>query len=531
MRFLKTVIILSACITGFLINYASAEDNLVALSKQIMDSKCGLSVYPALEKTADKYFEDHKYNEYSDFINSLLKQIEACPVLNYNAALARFNQLKYLEESQGWDEYFAKGNDYRDQIVDNLSKAVGAVPVQDALGVRSRLLLWQFHRDQQDAFHEEALDGLIKGITEYAHSGQDADLIKEVADTISSYGEKGRSKEVYRLYVQKLTGGEVKLEDLKQVALSFYNEGNLDLAESLFDAYIEKSLDSSPKEKTIPELLEIATLFSYKDSGQKDPVYAEKIFAKAESTGGKEALGEEQIYLRAFNLEKSKDWRGAGDAYASLVERFSESKYVNRAIFKLGIIHTYILRDKERGTEYFVKLTEKNGAGPEGVSSLYQLGLLNQWQGESAKAKAYYNKLIEKAQDSFNETKSLTNLRLKEIEEGRSLDSNLAAFMDNALKEENAQFDMSRVSISASPYTANRDSEILVNSSALSGASGCMQVELQYLWSGDLGANLVQSAQANFNTSYRDPGTKVINLLVLVPSGTLDRALDFADIE
>jgi hypothetical protein len=162
---------------------------------------------------------------------------------------------------------------------------------------------------------------------------------------------------------------------------------------------------------------------------------------------------------------------------------------------------------------------------------LYQLGLLNQWQGDPAKAKAYYNKLIEKARESFSETKDLTNLRLKEIEEGKALDSALLAFMDNSLKEENAQFDMTRVSINANPYTANKNSEVAVSSSALSGASGCMQVELQYLWSGDLGASNPQSVQSSFNAAYKDPGTKVINLVVLVPSGTLDRALDFADIE
>jgi len=511
---------------------AQAEDSSVALSKKIMDSQCDASIYPVLEEAASPYFKDHKYNEYSEYINSLLKQKkDACPVLNYNAALARFNQLKYLEESQGWDEYFAQGNDYRDQIVSNLAKAIEGTPAGDTLNIRSRLLLWQFHRDQQDVFNEEALNDLIAGVTEYAKSAQDTALIKEVADKIAAYGEKGRSKEIYRIYVEKLTGADVKPEDLKQAALNFYKEGNLDLSESVFDAYIDKLLNSPEKERSVPEFLEIAALFSYKDTGNKDMPYAEKIFALIESVGGKEALGEEQIYLRAFNLEKSKDWPGAKDAYAELIERYPESKYAQRATFKLGVIYTYILRDKDGGSNYFVKLAEKDNISPEGISSLYQLGLLNQWQGESAKAKAYYSKLIEKAQGKFSETQSLTNSRLKEIEEGKPLDSKLQVFLDNSLKEENSQFNMSRASLSLNPYSANMGSEVAVNSSAISGASGCMQVELQYLWSGDLGGSSPQSAQANFNTSYKDPGTKVINLLVLVPSGTLDRALDFVDIE
>ncbi|MCX5709814.1 MAG: tetratricopeptide repeat protein [Candidatus Omnitrophica bacterium] len=524
---------LSFCILifGFWIYCHAAEVNLVDLSKKIMDSKCDSSIYPALDESASAYFKDHKFNEYFDFISSLVKQKnDTCPALDYNAALARYNQLKYLEETQGWDEYFAQGNTYRDQIVENLKKAIDGTTPNDQINIKSHMLLWQFHRDQQDAFDQETLTGLINAVTEYAKGNGNPAVIKEAADKIASYGEKGRSKEIYRMYVDKLTAADIKLDELKQIAVNFYKEGNLDLAESIFDSYIEKAVKSLPKEKVVPELTEIASMFSYKAEGQKDMVYAEKIFAQAEGFGGKEALNEEQIYLRALNLEKSKDWAKCADVYANLISRFPDSKYADRAAFKVAVISTYILRDRNKGADYFVKLAEKN-ASAQSISSLYQLGLLSQWDKDYPKAKAYYNKLLEKAQNNFSETQTMVKARLKEIEGGLALESNLLAFLDDSLKKENSQFDMSRASLTLNPYSAAANSEIAVDSSALSGASGCMQVELQYLWSGDLGSATPQSAQSGFPTTYKDPGSKVIFLVVLAPSGTLDRALDFADID
>jgi len=330
--------------------------------------------------------------------------------------------------------------------------------------------------------------------------------------------------------VEKLTAADIKLDKLKQVAVNFYKEANLDLSESIFDAYIDKAVKSLPKEKMVSELIEIASMFSYKAKGESDMPYAEKIFAKAESLGGKEALNEEQIYLRALNLEKSKEWAKCADIYSELINRFPQSKYADRAQFKAGVISTYILRERDKGTGYFVKLSEMN-ASAQSISSLYQLGLLSQWEKDYPKAKAYYNKLLEKAQSNFTETQAMAKARLKEIEEGKAIESSLLGFLDNSLKEENSQFDMSRVSLTLNPYNAAVDSEVAISSNALSGASGCMQVELQYLWSGDLGSVVPNSAQSGFPTTYKDTGSKVIFLVVLAPSGTLDRALDFADID
>ena len=76
---------------------------------------------------------------------------------DYRAALSRYQQLKYLEETKNWDEYFAKGNDYRDEIVTKAEKVSSTAALDDPLRIYSRLLLYSFHKDQQDTFTEDAL--------------------------------------------------------------------------------------------------------------------------------------------------------------------------------------------------------------------------------------------------------------------------------------------------------------------------------------------------------------------------------------
>jgi hypothetical protein len=56
-----------------------------------------------------------------------------------------------------------------------------------------------------------------------------------------------------------------------------------------------------------------------------------------------------------------------------------------------------------------------------------------------------------------------------------------------------------------------------------------MQVELQYLWSGHLGENKPSTSQSSFETSYTTAGTKEINLVVVSPTGVIDRTLDMVD--
>lgn len=536
--------------------YAQDNNKLVILSKQIIESKNNEGLYAFFEELKDSYFQENKYSELVKFLESLSQQKNTLePFVNYYTALARYYQLKHLEKTQDWDEYFSQGKNYRDQITTSIQKTLDSTNAKDALNIYSRLLLWQFHKDQEDAFVESGLTDLMNAISGYAKDTQDMKPIKEAADKLLSYGERGKSKELYQIYVHKLIGSVKEDKELESIALGFYKEASLELSETVYDVYIERITKTYPKEKLIPILINIARNFSYsalggKDEGPKDASYAEKIFKKIEETGTKDAFAEELTYLRAFNAEKMKDYPKAGDLYLDLLQRYPQTNYTDEAGFKVGIISTYILRDIKTGRDYFEKLAQEETLSPQVISSLYQLGLLSQWENDLVTAKDYYNKLVEKAGpvrnteslggenkisngagNDFIETVTLAKQRLKEITKSKPIEYNLKTFLDVSLKVENPAFETARVDLNSSRYRRiKKDESTNISCTPYNVESGCMQVEIQYLWSGDLGTAKPPLEKSEFNTTYAQPGTKVINLAIVSPSGILDRSIEIVDV-
>jgi len=82
------------------------------------------------------------------------------------------------------------------------------------------------------------------------------------------------------------------------------------------------------------QLKEIARQFSYDPISVGDTAYAEKVFASMEELAGKDSFDEEALYLRAFSLEKAKEFAKAKDIYRELINRFPQSTRINEALIK-----------------------------------------------------------------------------------------------------------------------------------------------------------------------------------------------------
>ena len=513
--------------------YAQENDKIISLTKQIMEAKPDTDISGSFEELKGVYFKDNKYSEFAGLLKSLeLKKKTLGPLVDYYIAFSRYSQLKYLESNQLWDEYFNQGNTYRDQLTDSCKKAIDETTAKEPVNIYARLILWQFHKDQQDAFAENSLNDLMNAVQEYSGTAKDLSLIKLVADRLLSYSEKGKAKEIYRLYAQNLILAGANDDAIKASALGFYKEANTDLAEVLFDAYMAKVLKDREKDKAMPALVEIAKLFVYKDQGQTDPAYAEKVFKQIEALGGKESLDQDLIYLRAFSLEKMKDFAAAKDLYIELLRRFPESSYADEVNFKIGLIYAYALRDIVNAKKYFsVLIKDETKQTPQAICAYYQLGLLSQWQEDYVLAKVFLNKIIEKAGENFKETGNLAKERLKEIEGQKPLEYSLKTFLDLSLNDNQAEFNMSKVELKIHPYLTQKGQEVNITSNSYISPSGCAQVELQYLWSGNLGSLKPGNDQPAFNTNYSDPGTKAVFLVVVSASGTVDRSFDMLDIK
>jgi len=485
----------------------------------------------SLENEKIKYFNENQYSEFIGFLDKYKvkdKVNESC--INYYKALSRYAQLSYLEEKQSWDDYFTNGNIYRDEIVENTKKVFSKVPVGNCLRVKARLLIWQFHRDQQDAFCEQALIDLMIDAKAYAGPAKDIALIKNIADVFLSSGEKAKARELYKLYVDKLVQEKLTDQELKTIAAGFYKEKNLALAQTVYDIYIEKISKSFGPDKFIAELFEIASLFVYKPQGLYDMAYAEKIYALIEAQGQQGAFNQETIYLRAFNLEKMNAYQDAQRFYLKLTQTYPDTKYFDEATYKIAMINAYVLTNISEAQRYFAILAAKTVFTSHVISSFYQLGLLSQWQGDLVKASSYYDLLLKSAQDKYTAIAARSKERIKEIQENKPLSYNLKTFLDLSLKNDPTLMEMNKAQLSLDSYVLGKNQNNTVSSLVNMPQSGCNQVELQYLWSGDLGGANPNVAESNFQGAYADPGTKEINMVIVSPAGIVDRSFTMVDV-
>lgn len=519
------------CHLPFTVCHSCAQDNSGALREQAAAAEDAQQASPLLEGLKSAYFKNNQYNEFADFLKSLEdKNKRFLPQINYYLGLARYRQLKYLEETQEWSEYFNKGDLYREELSSALQKAIAGTGLADATAVYSRLLLWQYYKDQDDPLSDAALSGLAESAAEYSKTGQEISVIRTVADTLLSYREKEKAKELYAIYAARLLASDIQDSQLKDAAYGFYEEGKLELSERLYDAYIER-IPAGKKAELLSALKEAAARFAYQDARPNDPVYAEGIFKKISELSSAAASEEELIYMRAFNLEKAKDFSAAKEAYLDLAARNPEGRYFNQAVFKAGVIAVYLLGDINSGRTLFEGLIYKGPAlNPQAAASFYQLGLLSQWEGDFSGAKGYYTQLIDKAGEDFSDTVMLARKRLQEIEEGQPIEYNLKLFLEASLKKDPATGLMPDTQLLCRPYKAERDKRVLIEPEFLAPQAGCIHVEVSYLWSGHTGEADLSAKNPSLETSYNYAGTKEINLVLVSPAGIAGYCLDFIDV-
>lgn len=528
-RYALALFILLVCAAQL---FAQSNETLIKeWSDKLAGAKTDQDISAVISQAKDAFFALNDFDGFVDFLSkSGKKKKDASGFVQYYTGLARYKHMKYLEETQNWDIYFANGNDYRQAITENLEKAVKSFPASDPIHLYSRLIIWQFHKDQQDAFCDDAMDALMTAVSEYARTALDVNPLKDVADTLLAYDQRPRAREVYRLYGDKIISSDLSESELQNTAMAFYKQGNLELSQALYGVYVDKISKTATPEKLRLELVDIARMFSYKKDAPYDLYFAEKMFSMLESNAGADFFDEALFYRRIYNIEKSGDFKRAGELYGIFTEKYPQSAHYDEALFKIGLINLYVLRDIPSAQGYFSKLAGSDAVSSQVLSSIYQLGLIAQWQEDGAKAKEYYELLGIKAGTSSAEIAALAKARLSEIDESRPLEYNIKTFMDVSLKPENSQFGMSKAEIKPSAYSVSSGEPVIISAEAYPPESGCMQVQVQYYWAGDAGQGSSNSQESSLTISYTDAGTKVIGLVATTPSGVIDRAIAFIDV-
>ncbi|MCX7661911.1 MAG: tetratricopeptide repeat protein, partial [Candidatus Omnitrophica bacterium] len=443
-RFLFVLILISLGL-----NFSFSQDPI--LSKKLSSAKKEQDFYSLLEDFKDLYFKE---NRYEDFLKELKKLTPKIPsgIYAYYISLCRYRQLKFFEGNQDWDNYFKNLSGFKEEIENHLKESIRSSGFEP-FGILSRLLLFKFYLEHNNPEANKILEELINLILENRDKIKDFSLIKRVAQELENLEEKSKAKKLYNLYVENLARTQTDLERIKAEGFSFYQAGSLELSKEIFKLYIGKITSTfSDKEKLKEELFSLVKLFIYKKKEPCDATFAEEIFKHIENIFKEEVFDEEMLYLRGFNLEKQKEFISAKDIYLKLIERYPQTKYFDELVYKVGLITAYILRDKEKAKLYFKELSQKERLSPQIVSSIYQLGLLNHWEGNYAEAKGFYQRIIDMAKEEFFETTELAKKRLKEIEEQKPIEYNLRTFLDVVFKQEYQYLDRTKIELIANPY-------------------------------------------------------------------------------
>lgn len=507
----------------------------------------------ALEELSGLYFSEGKYNQLADFLKKQeLSAPSACELpFGYYIGLCRYHQLRNLEETKNWQEYFDRGNSYREELFQETVKTVSLCP-ESPLAVKAQVINWLEHKAQNDSLDKEALDKLISLINNYVRQeASNPEVIRETADTLQREGETALAKAVYNLYVNRLDNSKTIKEDLGLAARSALDSGNISLAEIIYERYIASILkEPIPKEDLVRELTAIAERFSIAGGNM---AYAEKIFTILEDSCGSGCFSEGLRYSRAYNLERLKDYSGAVREYEKLANDFPAGERLNEAEFRLGVLYVYLLSQKEKGLNHWQRIIERNSNPKDAAAengqghpalrnsselafmaeSLYHRALISQYDGNLTLASADYSGILELTNNNpdFKELIDRVSLRQKEIQESRLIEHNLKTFLDISLRSDRiSESQALTLDLSASPFKAGINEQVKFSLNQPQAMTGCLVPLLTYLWSGDLGDIYPITSTPEFSTGYRTKGVKVVNAAVLAGTEPAGIALEMVDI-
>jgi len=479
-----------------------------------------------LDKVKEEYFNNQRYGDFVNYLKDLSKkEPHLANEISYYIGLCRYEQLKYLEEAQDWDRYFKYGNDYREELERELKKVIKRTTYKDKINLYAQLILFRFYKDQMHPSAEEIKNSLMDNTNLYIKETNDFLILKDIADTFLIYQYKNEAEKLYRVYVENLVSLEKDLEKLDSFGANLLKENKLDLAVCFYDTYIERLIRDYPKEKVLPKLFFIGKEFSFKVNE-----FAERIFKLIEDRYGLDLFDEETLYLRAENLEKSLNYLDAQRIYLIFLEKFKESKYREELLFKTAVVYAYSLADLEKAKYYFNELLkEKKKNSCYGISSLYQLGLISQWQKNYDEAVKFYKELWEEAGDRFLELRELSQKRIEEIENDKPIEYNLKTFLDLSFSKEKIE-EAGFLKLTASNLKLPKNESLEISALVTPPQTGCFSLELGYLWSGEVGSYFPSEKDAHFSTKYIDEGTKLVNLVVVTANGVLDKSYLMIDV-
>jgi len=529
-----TVIFLSIFSVQFCLAQQDAK-RIDLLKQEIRDIQTAEGSELLLTELLDVYAQGNDFDEFYNFLETVEKKkiFRKTSIVYYYKALTRFRQMQFLEENKMWQELFDNKDSYIADLDKSLAQARKLNTSINPLALRIKFLEAQTKEDDEASLIE-TLEDLFNLAKEYIETENDVEVIKDIADKLSEEKQDTYAKKLYNVYVTKISRADIGQEELKKIAEDFLKKDKVNLAVSLYSAYLDR-LTGIPEDRDaiIKEMFDIAEKFEHPGWREGiDPFFAEKLYEKIESLYNVESFDEFSQLQRAYNLERIKEYESCFGEYLRLIDIFPNYQDKDRIYFRLGILSAYEFNKIDEAKEYFLKVTNNFPQSLDYLNSLYHLGLLNHWQGNLEKADEFYKKILEKTKDIKDkpEIALLAESRIKEIDDDRDIEYNLKMFLGAVLVEIEEEKPYLHLELFARAGKDYLDETIKFQTNSYFTDTGCLQEDFTYLWSGQLGSNQNPFNEYQFETSYQDLGTKVVNVVLVGSSGVVDGTIEMADV-
>lgn len=499
-----------------------------------------------LKEEAASYIAKDNYDGFYQYLEALLKKGYAkSPDVYFYLAWTRCNQILYWQNTKNWENVYDKAPFFKKEIAENLDKAQQYSKGDLTVLLDIKYLRWQNTKDDDPEQSVELFNDLVNTATELSQTAASIEKVKDIADELVKLEDKNLSRRLYEIYVLKLSKANLSEEELKTTGEKFLSEDNVYLAKSVFDIYLNQL--SGNTDEMAKETVAVANKFAHQDKKDGiDPFYAETLYKKAYDLSGRKAFDSSSQYRRAFNLERLKEYEPALNEYKSLLDAYADYAPKANILFRVGVLTAYAAKNISAAEEYFVQVRDEFPDSLATLSSLYQSGLLNQWDKKDDKAKEYYNAFLEAAKTrgidlEENELALLAQERLEEIDEKKEIKYALKLFLEGTFSgvdlisksapETTTVIGVISVDLTGRPAKENINKPVAYVVTTSNPETGCMTPLYAYEWSGEVGkiSNIPNSPE--LTTEYASPGIKVIHVAVVGPQGPEGVAFEMIEIE
>ncbi|MFA5038054.1 MAG: hypothetical protein WC732_00055 [Candidatus Omnitrophota bacterium] len=500
------------------------------------DPKASLAIKQAVESALAK----GDYENISADLRFLLQHgFGSSPDAYFYLAYIRHRQLESWKQSKNWEGVYDRGPGLKKEIHENLSSAEKYLENRPELLLSIKFLRWQLSVEEGSDTEKGLFQDLIASAQKAPATPEALVLIRQMADDLSVMEDKAYSRGLYEVYAEKFKGTNLTGSQLKDAAEEFIRQKNIYLSKTLFEGHLEQF--SSDPEALARELVFIADKYAHQGVEEAlDPVYAEALYQRAFELKGAQAFTPDSQYHRAFNLERMKDFESALRQYEPVSSGDPEPVRRREALFRCGVLAAYGLNDLARALSYF----ERVKAVPSdtlGMSSLYQLGLLNQWKGELEKASAFYEEFMAATRDAGidlnkDELALLCAERIREISQKQPFPYSLGLFLEGTFGAQGAvKKDFTpaglHVDVTGRPPKTPVGENIVFEVTTSVGKTGCMVPAYAYEWSGETGGLSNIPNTPVLTTFYVSPGIKVIHAAVVGNAGLEGVGFDMVQVE